>query len=374
MLVVLGLILLVSGFALSAFLCGLGRSIARRIDFVDHPNEERKIHTKPIALGGGVGIVLTVIILAGGGTALAVLQRDSGIWQTLPSLLQDHIPKVAGGARELSYILGGALVIALLGLLDDLFRLSPLTRLVVQVAVATVLAVSSDDLRVTAFAGHKGLSMLYTVFWIVGITNAFNLLDNMDGLSAGVAAIAAAMFVVIAGITGQYFLASLLLVFIGSLLGFLIYNFPPASLFMGDAGSMFIGYMLSVLTIRFTFYMPDIGMNPVSAMLIPLVILAVPIYDTVSVSIIRLSQGRSVFSGDKNHFSHRLTDLGMGRRSAVLLIYLTTLCTGILAPLLLRLGTGMSLLVIINVVLMLVLIWLLEHVGRRSRNGGRASE
>jgi UDP-GlcNAc:undecaprenyl-phosphate/decaprenyl-phosphate GlcNAc-1-phosphate transferase len=369
MLLILGAVLLTCGFICSTLLCGVGRSIARRLNFVDHPSEERKIHTKPIALGGGIGLLLTLVLLAGGGTLLAVVQQQSGVWSALPQLVRDHIPQIASGSREVFYILAGAVVIALLGFLDDLFHLSPITRLAVQALVATLLCVSSDELRVTAFVGNRGVSLIYTVAWIVGITNAFNLLDNMDGLSAGVGTIAAMMFIVVAIITQQYFLAALLLVFAGSLCGFLVYNFPPASLFMGDAGSMFIGYMLSVLTIRFTFYMPGAGMNPMSAMLVPLVILAVPLYDTLSVAAIRVSQGRSIFSGDRNHFSHRLVELGMSKRSAVLTIYLTALCTGVLAPLLLHLSTGMSLLVFANVALMLILIWLLEHVGRRSLNG-----
>ena len=366
MLVVLGAILLASAFICSALLCWAIRSAARRVRFVDRPGAG-KIHSESVALGGGIALFLTTAGIVGAGVVFALIQRgDVMTWP--PRVIQDHIPRILARASLVLYILAGGAVMFVLGFLDDVRQLSPWTRLAVQTLVAALLCVSSDELRVTAFVAHKGVSFIYTILWVVGITNAFNLLDNMDGLSAGVAAIASLLFIVVAVITQQYFLAAMLLVFLGALLGFLVFNFPPASLFMGDAGSMFIGYLLAMLTILFTFYVPNRGYNPFSALLVPVVILAVPIYDTISVVVIRLAQGKPIFGGDKNHFSHRLVALGMSKRAAVLTIYLVTLCTGLLAPLLLRLETAMSLLVFANVAMMLALIWLLEHVGRRGRN------
>lgn len=372
MLIVLGAILLVSATAMSALLCWIVRGAARRINFVDRP-AERKIHTKPVALGGGIALFSTMAALVGGGVLFAIMQGqgDSAAW--LPDVLRRHVPAIADRAGLVFYVLAGAAVIFITGLLDDIWRLSPWARLVVQAAVASVLWLASDELRVTVFVGADWLSFTYTVLWIVGMTNAFNLLDNMDGLSAGVALVASSMFLVVAIVTQQYFLAAMLLVFAGSLLGFLAFNFPPATLFMGDAGSMFIGYTLGTLTILFTFYMPERGHNPVSAIVVPLVILAVPLYDTISVVLIRIASGKPVFGADKNHFSHRLVVLGMGKRAAVLTIYFVTLCTGLLAPLLLKLETGMALLVFASVFLMLVLIWLLEHTGRRGPNNSQGN-
>jgi len=366
MLITLGVILFVAAFVCSALLSRILRGVARRVGFVDRPGA-RKIHLEPVALGGGVALFATTTAIAVGGVAFALLQNRTGFISGLPRVLQDHIPLIVDRAPLALYVFAGGAVMFALGLLDDAFQLSPVIRLAVQVGVAATLYAVSEELRLTAFAGSATLSFFYTVFWVVGITNAFNLLDNMDGLSAGVALIASFAFLVVAVMTQQYFLAAVLLVFAGSLVGFLLLNFPPASLFMGDAGSMFVGYMLGVLTILFTFYTPGRGLNPVSALLTPLVILAVPLYDTISVVIIRLAAGKSIVSGDKNHFSHRLVTLGMTRRAAVMTIYLVTLCTGLLAPLLMRVSPGLSLLVFANVAVMLVLVWLLEHAGRRGR-------
>ena len=371
MLIILGSILVVLATVTSALLCWLVRGLARRLAFVDQPGE-RKIHTEPIALGGGAGFFATNILIILAGLVFAVLQKDSAAaW--LPDVLRRNIPDIIGRSGLVLYVLGGGAVLFLVGLMDDLWQLSPWIRLVVQAAVAATLWFASDDLRVTVFVGADWLSFTYTVLWIVGITNAFNLLDNMDGLSAGVGLVASAMFLVVAILTQQYFLAAMLLVFAGSLLGFLIFNFPPASLFMGDAGSTFIGYMLGTLTILFTFYVEGRGYNPLSVIVVPLVILAVPLYDTISVVCIRLASGKPVFGADKNHFSHRLVVLGMGKRSAVLTICIVTLCTGLLAPLLLKLNNDMSLLVLANVFVMLVLVWLLEHAGRRGKTDSQES-
>ena len=365
MLIILGLILVVSATLTSALLCWLMRSIARRVNFVDRPGE-RKIHTEPIALGGGAGFFATTVLIIVAGLLFAFSQRN-GAAEWLPEVLTSNIHDIIDRWGLVFYVLGGGAVLFLVGLMDDIWQLSPWIRLIVQAAVAATLWFASDELRVTAFSGNAWLSLTLTVLWIVGITNAFNLLDNMDGLSAGVGVVASAMFLVVAIVTQQYLLAAMLIVFAGSLLGFLIFNFPPASLFMGDAGSTFIGYMLGTLTILFTFYMPGRGYNPIAAIVVPLVILAVPIYDTISVVCIRLASGKPVFGADKNHFSHRLVVLGMGKRTAVVTIYIVTLCTGLLAPLLLKLDEEMSLLVFANVLVTLMLVWLLEHAGRRGR-------
>lgn len=367
MLILTGLVLLVSAFLASTILSCAVRAVATRLNFVDAPGA-RKVHARPIPLGGGIAFFVTLTAIVGGGALFALWQADVGPASWLPELLQRHLPGLAKRAPLAFFVLAGGAVMFLLGLIDDLRGLSPWSRILVQALVAVALCAASDKLRITAFVDVRWISYVYTTFWIVGITNAFNLLDNMDGLSAGVAVVASGVFLVLAVLTGQYFLAATLLVFIGALLGFLLFNFPPATLFMGDAGSTFIGYMLGVLTVLFTFYMPELGHNPVSSIVTPLVILAVPIYDTASVVIIRLHARKPVFEGDKNHFSHRLVALGMTPRAAVITIYLVTLCTGLLAPLLLRLSMGMATLVFLNAALMLVLIWLLEHTGRRGQN------
>jgi UDP-GlcNAc:undecaprenyl-phosphate GlcNAc-1-phosphate transferase len=233
-------------------------------------------------------------------------------------------------------------------------------------AVAAMVCVLTDSRLLTfvdSIVGGPWLSICITVLWIVVITNAFNFLDNMDGLSAGVGVICATFFLATAlvGDTPQWFIAATLSLLIGALLGFLLFNFPfrprtedrnrgrvtgGASIFMGDSGSLVVGFLLAVLSVRITYvpksfwshYTPALpesvgvpGQSPVPwpVFLVPLAILAIPLYDFTSVCLIRLSQGKSPFVGDLQHFSHRLVGHGLSTRSAVLVIYGCTAITGI---------------------------------------------
>ena len=199
--------------------------------------------------------------------------------------------------------------------------------------------VAAFNVRALTFLDKLGAgpvpSIVLTVLWITAITNAFNFLDNMDGLSAGVAAVCTAAFLATALSIQQWFVAAALSLLLGALLGFLCFNFAPASIFMGDAGSLVIGLLLGVLTVRTTFLRPgeDFGAGWY-AVFAPLIVLAVPLYDLIVVSLIRLSRGRSPFVGDTNHFSHRLVARGMTKRTAVLCIYLVTAATAVAAVIL----------------------------------------
>ncbi|HLL90871.1 MAG TPA: MraY family glycosyltransferase, partial [Tepidisphaeraceae bacterium] len=202
-----------------------------------------------------------------------------------------------------------------------------------------------------------------SVLWITAITNAFNFLDNMDGLSAGVAAVCTAAFLVAALTIGQWFVAAALALLLGALLGFLWFNFPPARIFQGDAGSLVVGFLLGVLTVRTTFLRPgqDFGAGWY-AVFAPVIVLAVPLYDLVVVSIIRLSRGKSPFQGDTNHFSHRLVARGMSRRTAVLCIYLVTAATSVAAVVLPHVGsTFLAVLIFAQTLLILGVVLLLEQ-------------
>ena len=183
-----------------------------------------------------------------------------------------------------------------------------------------------QDWRLTLFLEWQPITWFLSVLWIVGLVNSFNMLDNMDGLSGGVAAIAASTLAAVlllnpdpATQQPQMFVAGMLLVLVGGLLGFLWHNRPPARIFLGDAGSYFVGFCIASCTLLATFTSYR-GPQP-HAVLAPLCVLAVPIYDTVTVIWIRLRQGNSPFQADKNHFSHRLVELGFSRSQAVLTIY-----------------------------------------------------
>ena len=191
----------------------------------------------------------------------------------------------------------------------------------------------------------------------------------MDGLSAGVAFICAAMFLIAALFNQQWFVVALLLLYMGSVLGFLCFNFPPATIFMGDGGSMILGFILAALTIRTTYYNTQQPNAPHHwyAVLMPLFVMAVPLYDLIIVSLLRLAKGRSPMTGDTNHFSHRLTRHGFSKRTAVLIIYAVTLATGFSAPLLARVDDASALLLAGQLLAVLVVIAILEQVGEHTQ-------
>jgi UDP-GlcNAc:undecaprenyl-phosphate GlcNAc-1-phosphate transferase len=216
-----------------------------------------------------------------------------------------------------------------------------------------------------------------SVLWIASLINAFNMLDNMDGLSAGVAAISCAVLAAFlmfpaSGATEapQLFVAGFLLVLVGALLGFLAHNRPPARLFMGDAGSYFVGFCVAVATLLATY--TGYNSRDQHALLAPLCVMAVPFYDMLTVMWIRYGEGRSVFEADKCHFSHRLVDLGMTKGQAVLTIYLTTATCGLGALLLRRVDVFGAAIILLLIGCVLALIHLLESSSRRKRNGEQA--
>ncbi len=281
--------------------CLAGLWIRRRASdwgLVDHPSQ-RKVHTAPVPLGGGIAIWLGVVVpLALGQIALWILAagggNDSGSLGPfpLPDIVERNLAGLAQQVPKLWLLLGAGTVLMVLGLLDDRLGLNWKLRLAVEVAVATLVV--CRGWHVTLYVDAPWLTGALSVVWIVGLVNSFNMLDNMDGLSAGVAAIAAAMLAAVLLIAPdpethgpQLFVAGFLLVLVGSLLGFLWHNRPPARLFMGDAGSYFIGFCLAVATITATFAG---GNLPRHSILAPLCVLAVPLYDTLTVVAIRLSK------------------------------------------------------------------------------------
>jgi UDP-GlcNAc:undecaprenyl-phosphate GlcNAc-1-phosphate transferase len=345
------------------------RGLALRTGFVDLP-DERKAHDRPIPYGGGIAIAVSFLVPIGLCCALAAgwepfLGLIGSFSGSLAELLRSQMSPYARSlashkiAGPLAAVCGGGGAIFALGLIDDVRKLPAWLKLLVEIAVGLSLAASG--VRITCFIHAQWAAWLLTVLWVVGITNAFNLLDNMDGLSAGVALIASLIFFCVAAQTGQVFVGGALLVLAGALAGFLAYNFAPASIFMGDAGSLFIGYMLSALTVASTFYTGGSRLFPIA---MPLIILSVPIFDTTSVVLIRLRERRPIYRADRSHFSHRLVALGMSRRGAVLLIYLATFAMGLGALMLRRMDMLGQALALGQTVLVFLIIALLEGAGR----------
>ena len=360
-------VVFLQALVLSLLLTPLSIRLAIRTKHLDHPGH-RKIHEEPHPVLGGLAIFLAFNLTILGDILLsqsALVTRDllpsfgplGSVWREI----RFHLPGVSLVAPKLYAVMAGGLLLFLVGLWDDRHGLEPKWKLLSQFIASMILVCS--NVQFDLFPGFPLVNKALTILWVIGLTNAFNLLDNMDGLTAGVAAIVAFFFAAIAYQMAQTFMVLILLAFLGSLLGFLHFNTSPAKTFMGDAGAMFIGYVLGGLSILITYY--DTSSLTVLALSKPLVILAVPAFDTLSVVAIRLRHRKPLFAGDKNHFSHRLVALGMSRRRAVLFIYLVTFCTG-LGALLLRLLNVMGTAVVIGQVgIIFWIIILLERVKTR---------
>jgi len=276
-------------FALSLVLTPIVRQIALKNGFVSHPRPDRW-HKKPTAILGGISIYLA-------------------------SLIPIFFLKPLNINKNVLGLLLGATFLFIVGLADDKFHFMPYIKLFAQIIAGCIAILFGVviGLHLNIF-----LTIPLTLLWIIGITNSFNLLDNIDGLAAGIAAIASLLLFVSSLLFSDNPLGLLALILTGAALGFLPYNFNPARIFMGDSGSMFLGYCIAVISISGT---PRHISNLLITMFIPVLILSVPIFDTMFVMIIRQLQGRKIFEGGKDHTSHRLVTLGFSQTKTVLLLY-----------------------------------------------------
>ena len=284
------ILIFASALILAAGSTPLLRQLAPRLGFMDQP-ASRKLHSSPIPLLGGLAIYAAFVV------TLIIFGNQFNL------------------AQLVSIVIGATLV-SFMGLWDDRHSLPAWVKLLGQILAAGVLLLS--DVTISLF-DWSILNWGATVLWVVGITNAMNLLDNMDGLSAGVAAIAAGFILLLAAGSGQYLVGSLAAALLGACIGFLFYNLNPAQIFMGDSGSLFIGFMLAALGIKLRFP------NNVTAVtwMIPVLVLGLPIFDTSLVIISRLRRGLNpLTTPGKDHISHRLVARGLTRREAVLTLYL----------------------------------------------------
>lgn len=295
------LLLFTFSFMVVSALTPLMRNVALRFGVIDSPNASHKTHKKPVPYLGGVAIVLGVVIISY--FAIFVSGVDSNSFGLANTVL---IP---------------AILMGLIGLIDDIKNLSPWPRFVAQNIVGII---SSAILIVTKTIGSPTgsnlLDIAITLVWIVGLTNAVNFLDNIDGGASGVMAISAFFLFVVAYQGGQILIAAFSLTLAGGTLGFLFWNRPPARIYMGDAGALFLGLLVASLSVR-------LEPNPINrgaSFAIPILLLAVPILDTSVAVTSRLARGISPFQGGKDHLSHRLIRIGLSKRQAVVVIWLVT--------------------------------------------------
>jgi len=336
------LLAIVSAFLTTLVSLPLWRKWCLRVGLVDEPGQ-RKIHHETIPLAGGLAVmsglliptVLASVLLyyaAAGNSSTALSPDVRGPTGILPGTLDGramHLLEYGLSRRAISLagILLGAAGIVVVGLLDDKYELRPATKFGGQFLVATLVAASG--VQITLFVHSAIFHYAITILWIITLINAFNFMDNMNGLCAGLAAIGAWYFGLIAAADGQYLVASIAFLAFGALLGFLPYNFPTARAFLGHAGSHSLGYVLAVLAILPHSYTPR---HPRRwAVLMPLLVLAVPLLDLLWVVILRWRMGQPFYQGDTNHLSHRVVRLGLSPTRAVLLIWLLSAIAGGLA-------------------------------------------
>ncbi|MBY0307396.1 MAG: undecaprenyl/decaprenyl-phosphate alpha-N-acetylglucosaminyl 1-phosphate transferase [Phycisphaerales bacterium] len=386
------LLLVVVAFALAVPLTVYARSMGHRLAALDgagvagqvKEGARRVPNTGGVAVFGAVTLPLVVFLV---GMRLGL---DRSVVEWVPALAE-HLDRVRDQAGAYGWLLICLAVLHVMGLIDDRRPLGAMPKLLVMLVCATVFVVASDTRVLTlldAHAGGRWLSVLVTVVWIVAVTNAMNFIDNMDGLCGGVGAIAGACFMAGALVHRQWFVAGVLALLVGACLGFLVFNFPwrrPATIFLGDGGSLVVGFVLATMAVRITYAWIDAGEGPAEAVrdagrwhavLTPFVVLAVPLYDMLSVTFLRLKQGKSPFVGDLQHLSHRLHFGGLSRdgkgltkRDTVVVICGLTAITGCGGVILPALAPWQGLVVFAQTVAALTLLGVWEYRASAAARG-----
>lgn len=298
----------------TALITPLAAGLAHRFGILDHPKETR-FHTTATPYLGGIAVAAGMLIAA------AVISRSSA---------------------QLVVILVGGLALMLVGLVDDRGGVRPSVKIAVEIAAATALWLS--EVRGGLF-GSGPADYVITVLWVLAITNSLNLIDNMDGLASGVTAIASLTYFIVAADNGDYLVASFALALAGASCGFLRHNFPPARIFLGDAGSLMLGFLLAALALKLDL----VGESGFVRGLVPVLILGVPIFDTILVIVARVRGKRPLSQGGTDHSSHRLTELGLSGRSVALATYATQVAMCGLALFILHAGDTVALVTLITV-------------------------
>ncbi len=344
---------LAASFLLTCLAAPCFMRLARRIGFLDVPKTEgHKLHARAVPLLGGAAMCVGWLSTALAGAAVI--------------LYSERVPlEISAGFRRESVafiaVCACALASVLLGAADDRRPMGPGRKLLGQLAIA-LAATIFGGIRITLFVDSAWFSVPVTTFWILFLFNALNFFDNMDGLAAGTGAIAFAFFGIMAHANGQFFVAALCACSCGATLGFWIFNRAPAKIFMGDSGSHLIGFLLAAVSAKTICYNPAMSATKISV-LIPLFILAVPIFDTLAVVAIRLWTHRPIYCGDNNHISHRFVRMGLSRAAAVRIVHLLCVMSGLGALPLLWGDVRTCVVLLIQGCVLLLLLSLLQYAG-----------
>ena len=345
-----------AGIASLLIFTPLAQRLACRLDIMDRPSgEKHKFHGKSTPLLGGAAILAGYLaVIAGGLIAI----RWGGCIKSL-SEVSRYFPGAYSVTDRIGYLLLGAVMAAVLGTIDDIRHLKAHWKFLGQFIVA-LIAVGAGNIRITLFVEMPWFGFALTVFWFMMLMNAINFFDNMDGLAAGTAAIALMLFTVAAAFQQQYFVACMSALGAGCALGFWFFNYTPASIFMGDGGSHLLGYLLAVASAGTTYFNSNVASSRLSV-LIPLFILAVPIFDAMCVTVVRAANGKPFWIGDHNHISHRFVRMGLSRKRAVQLVHVLVLLTGLSALPMLWGSPATAVIITVQMVLVLTLITILQY-------------
>ncbi len=328
------------GFLIAFIVAFSSTPIARKLAFkygaIDIPKDARRMHKKPIARLGGIAIAISFFV--------ALFFFVIGIEQNLQNETLDW---------RLSYALVGFFIIIVAGLLDDIKGIRAWQKLSMQIVAAAIIVFAADIriINVTNPFLEEGMYVLPDIFsyiasilWLIGITNAMNLIDGLDGLAAGVSAISSVAIFFVALISGNLFTAGIVIILAGASLGFLPYNFNPAKIFMGDTGSMFLGFVLGVASIQGT-----LKSYAFISIIIPLIVLGLPLFDTTFAICRRVIKGKPIMQADRGHLHHRLVDMGLSQRQSVLVLYTASATLGISAIVFAHKGVLIAITMVISV-------------------------
>jgi UDP-GlcNAc:undecaprenyl-phosphate GlcNAc-1-phosphate transferase len=372
------LLLAAASFAIACPLTLVMRTVGVRaaaLDTAPLPGQHKERRAVPNT--GGVAIY-AALVLPLAAAVVGVHALDQSTFAGLTSeTLAAHVPGVRSKSGLALALIASLTALHILGLIDDRRPLGPLLKLAVMAVPPLLIASFTDTRLLTVLDDHAGgpwLSIVLTVLWFLAVTNALNFIDNMDGLAAGVASVASLCFLAAAAMSEQWFVAATLALLIGACAGFLVFNRPPASIFMGDSGSLLLGFTLAFLTARTTYTGESPTGEPLAggwyAVFMPLIVLAVPLYDMTTVSLIRLRQGRSPMVGDMQHLSHRLVKRGLSKPAAVGVICGMTAATGIAGIALGSLEPWQAMLVGVQTALLLLVLAAFEFASSPAVNGG----
>ncbi len=325
-----------------------------KLNILDTPlGEFHKRHSRATPVLGGMAMLLGWSLTVVGG--ILVMELAAPI---LPSELGVQVPQFLTVKEILYVIIGGATMISIMGLYDDVKPLGPSLKFLLQFLICGSVAVY-PQIRITLFMETPVVTWLLTVSWYLLVINALNFTDNMDGMASGLAFIGALVFTLVAALQHQFLVAALGAATSGVALGFYLHNCSPATIFMGDSGSHFLGFSLATIAIMTSFYRPA-DSPTLTPLLIPLFALAVPLFDAIAVIIIRLRAGKPIYHGDHNHISHRFQQMGMDKKTAVFLVHLLAMSIGIGALPLLWMETRGVILVLIQTLCILTLVTIMQ--------------